>query len=270
MASTGQLQKTRNWTSDTQIAFLLALRLTGSVVAAAREIGRPYSSAAVRRKEDPAFAAKWQAVLDEKHWEKIAAEKARIAAVDPADTEPDTGEMPNRVRFDGWTPLRQRAFLRGLAETGKIERACKLAGISIKSARRMRTRYPSFAAAWDRAITKAEPTLEQVAVDRAVNGVSEPVYHAGEVVGHKRRYSDALMRDALKREDARLGSNKTKGDLIAEAHAAARLAGGQFYTAADEEKTRESLARKLDALGKGLRRADEANADRLRAAGLTP
>ena len=207
----------------------------GTAKAACREIGRPFSSVAFRRKRKPDFAARWQAVLDAKPWAKIAAEKAKLAAIDPVDLELDTGEMPNRVRFDGWTPLRQRAFLRALSTTGEIEKACKLARISNTAVRKARAAYPSFAAACDRAIAKAEPTLEQIAVDRAINGVAEPVYHAGAVVGHKRRFSDALMRDALKREDARFGTHKTKRELEAEAKAAAKLAGGHFSLPSEDE-----------------------------------
>lgn len=254
MPSTGHRWTGKRWSADTEIAFLLALKLTGNVTAACREIGRSTHGASERRNRDPVFAAKWQKVLEEQHWLKIAAEKAKLAAIDPDDlatgSETEDGTMPNRVRYDGWTPLRQRPFLRTLAETGKIERACRLAGISVPAARNMRKRYPSFAAAWDRALTKAEPTLEQVAVDRAVNGVAEPVYHGGQVVGHRKRYSDLLMRDVLKREDARLGTHKTKGDLIAEAHAAARAAGGHFYTPADREKTNAALMKAIDAVAR--------------------
>ena len=270
MDSTGDRRTKMRWTADTEIAFLLALRMHGTATAACREIGRPFSSVAFRRKRKPDFAARWQAVLDAKPWAKIAAEKAKLAAIDPIDLEPDTGEMPNRVRVDGWTPLRQRAFLRALTATGEIETACKLARISNTAVRKARAAYPSFAAACDRAIAKAEPTLEQIAVDRAINGVAEPVYHAGQVVGHKRRYSDALMRDALKREDARFGTHKTKRDLVAEAKAAARLAGGQFDLPSDLAAVEAALLKNLDAMARRGRREAALEAERLLAAGLVP
>ena len=274
MDSTGDRQTKPRWTADTEIAFLLALRMHGTAKAACREIGRPFSSVAFRRKHKPDFAARWQAVLDAKPWAKIAAEKAKLAAIDPAELEPGVGdgggEMPNRVRVDGWTPLRQRAFLRALTATGEIEKACKLARISNTAVRKARAAYPSFAAACDRAIAKAEPTLEQIAVDRAINGVAEPVYHAGQVVGHKRRYSDALMRDALKREDARFGTHKTKRDLAEEAKAAAKLAGGFFSLPADDEAVNASLLKKLDGMRRRTLREERLRAERLLADGLVP
>ena len=270
MGSTGHRWTNKRWTADTEIAFLLALKLYGTVTAACKEIGRSHHGADMRRKADPAFAAKWQAILDEKHWETIAAEKAKLAAIDPAALEPDTGEMPNRARVDGLSPLRQRAFLRALTATGEIEKACKLARISNTAVRKARAAYPSFAAACDRAIAKAEPTLEQIAVDRAINGVAEPVYHAGQVVGHKRRYSDALMRDALKREDARFGTHKTKRDLAEEAKAAAKLAGGFFSLPADDEAVNASLLKKLDGMRRRTLREERLRAERLLADGLVP
>ncbi|BCA58618.1 hypothetical protein [Sphingomonas sp. HMP6] len=270
MGSTGDRQTKPRWTADTEIAFLLALRMHGTAKAACREIGRPFSSVAFRRKRKPDFAARWQAVLDAKPWATIAAEKAKLAAIDPVDLEPDTGEMCNRARVDGWTPLRQRAFLRALTATGEIETACKLARISNTAVRKARAAYPSFAAACERAIAKAEPTLEQIAVDRAINGVAEPVYHAGQVVGHKRRYSDALMRDALKREDARMGTHKSKRDLVEEAKAAARLAGGFFSLPADDEAVNASLLKKLDGMRRRTLREERLRAERLLADGLVP
>lgn len=270
MDSTRDRRTKPRWTADTEIAFLLALRLHGTATAACREIGRPYSSLTLRRKESPDFAARWQAVLDAKPWAKIAAEKAKLAAIDPVDLEPDTGEMPNRARVDGWTPLRQRAFLRALTATGEIEKACKLARISNTAVRKARAAYPSFAAACDRAIAKAEPTLEQIAVDRAINGVAEPVYHAGQVVGHKRRYSDALMRDALKREDARLGTQKSKRDLVEEAKAAAALAGGHFDLPADIASVEAALLKNLGGMRRRMLREARLKAERLLAAGLIP
>lgn len=270
MGSTGHRWTNKRWTADTEIAFLLALRLYGTVTAACKEIGRSHHGADTRRKADPTFAAKWQAILDEKHWETIAAEKAKLAAIDPVALEPDPGEMPNRERVDGLTPLRQRAFLRALTATGEIEKACKLARISNTAVRKARAAYPSFAAACDRAIAKAEPTLEQIAVDRAINGVAEPVYHGGQVVGHKRRYSDALMRDALKREDARFGTHKSKRDLVEEAKAAAALAGGFFDTPGEIDAVTESLRKKLDAVRRRMLRDEAQQAEHLLGAGLVP
>lgn len=110
-----------------------------------------------------------------------------------------------RTRHDGWTPVRQRTFLRALSETGCVRDACARAGISNTSAYRMKKRAAAFSRAWDRALAKAMPTIEQAAYQRAVIGWDEPIVQGGKLVGHKRRYSDSLLRLLLQRgmaEDA--------------------------------------------------------------------
>lgn len=104
-----------------------------------------------------------------------------------------------RVRHDGWTPQRQRAFLRALSETGSVRDACVRAQISTTSAYRMRDRSAAFERAWRRALAKVAPTIEQAAYERAVLGWDEPVWHGGKIVGHRRRYSDGLLRLLLTR-----------------------------------------------------------------------
>jgi len=180
----------RRWTADTEIAFLMALRVTGSVTRACAEIGRSTNGAAERRRRMPDFAAKWQAVLDEWQAEQAAGRRAALDADGP-------GLMANRARYDGFTPLRQRAFLRALTETGAYREACARVGLSDAGVRAMRRRHPGFATACDRALARSAATLEQAAFERAVDGVEEPVFHAGRQVGTRRRYSDALLRELL-------------------------------------------------------------------------
>ncbi|MDJ0275560.1 hypothetical protein QLH51_01900 [Sphingomonas sp. 2R-10] len=56
-----------------------------------------------------------------------------------------------------------------------------------------------FARAWDRALAKVAPTIEQAAFERAVLGWDEPVWHGGTIVGRRRRYSDSFVRPLLSR-----------------------------------------------------------------------
>lgn len=46
---------------------------------------------------------------------------------------------------------------------------------------------------WDEAIHIGDDAIRDEIRRRAMNGVNEPVYHEGEVVGHKRKYSDILL-----------------------------------------------------------------------------
>lgn len=164
-----------------------------------------------------------------------------------------------RVRHDGWTPVRQRTFLRALAEMGCVRDACARAGISNVSAYRMKKRSDAFSRAWDRALAKAAPTIEQAAYERAVIGWEEPIVQGGKVVGAKRRYSDSLLRllvqHGMVRADAAAAARtRSQYELIAEAERAAKAAGGLFVTHVSQEETDRALEAKLAAVERRLAR----------------
>ena len=62
--------------------------------------------------------------------------------------------VPGRRRADGWTALRQAAFLVALARTGSVSQAAREVGMARETAYRLRSREggESFAAAWDRVL----------------------------------------------------------------------------------------------------------------------
>lgn len=101
-----------------------------------------------------------------------------------------------RPRADGWTHAKQRLFIEVLADTASPRQAAQAVDMSPGSAYKLR-RSPgaeSFAAAWDAAIQQASKRLVDIAFERAVDGVEEPVWDAeGRVVGHKTRYNDRLL-----------------------------------------------------------------------------
>ncbi len=92
---------------------------------------------------------------------------------------------------------KKRAFLQHLARTGSVVEAASSAGFSDSYAHRVRKQDPAFAEAWDGAIRQYEARLvergEREAARRGIDGWEEPVYQGGELVGHKRRYSDRLL-----------------------------------------------------------------------------
>lgn len=114
-------------------------------------------------------------------------------------------ESKRRARHDGWTEARQVLFLATLTATGDVRESCRAAGLSNQSAYRARRAWPDFAERWDMALARRMPILEQIAFDRAVRGVEEPVVGGREVVTMKRRYSDALLRFLIERDDKRSG-----------------------------------------------------------------
>ena len=118
------------------------------------------------------------------------------ALTDPTPPQPDTlPVVPLRTRHDGWTAERQRTFLTVLAETGCISDACSLAGVSSRSAYRLRQRpdAAAFAAAWDQALRLATLRLTTIAYERAIKGTVREFWKDGERVGETRSPSDKLL-----------------------------------------------------------------------------
>ena len=132
----------------------------------------------------------------------------------PRSQLPDFSPVPIKPRSDGWTPARQTEFIEALADTGSVEAACKHVDMSTVGAYRIR-RLPegkSFAEAWDKALDLGVRRLEDVAMDRALNGVEEPFYVYGQHVGTRKKYNDRLLMFMLRnRAPERFGNSVTKG-----------------------------------------------------------
>jgi hypothetical protein len=98
-------------------------------------------------------------------------------------------------RHDGWTPARQIAFIEALADTGSIKAAARAVDMSAEGAYHLR-RQPgaeSFRAAWEAALQLGVARIEDVVMDRALNGVEEPLYSYGKLIGTRTRYNDRLL-----------------------------------------------------------------------------
>ncbi|HEY9092467.1 hypothetical protein [Parasphingorhabdus sp.] len=101
-----------------------------------------------------------------------------------------------RQRCDGWTPQRQRDFIGMLADTGCVSEAAKSVGMSASGAYQLR-RSPegkAFAYAWEMAMAQASRRLVDVAFERAVKGVEDPVFDRdGQCTYVRRKYNDRLL-----------------------------------------------------------------------------
>lgn len=239
----------QRWSGAVREAFLRGVAAHGSVRKACRETGMSTAGAYYRRRIDPDFAHLWDKAV-------ARAGEARAARLaEAAEKAGRRGGMfrDYRQRHDGWTAIRTRSFLRALSETGCVRDACARAGISNVSAYRMRKRDAAFARAWERALDRAAPTLEQAAFERAVEGWDEIVWKDGVEVSRKRRYSDALLKFLLSRGNPGQGphgAGQDDLDLVRIAHAAARAAGGIFATRASEEETNAAILKNLDMIDK--------------------
>lgn len=101
-----------------------------------------------------------------------------------------------RPRYDGWTEEKQRRFIEVLADTGLVGLAAKEVGMNRASAYRLRraAHAGAFARAWDRARELAGALIEDIAFERAIEGVEVEVYtRDGEVAGTRTVYSDRLL-----------------------------------------------------------------------------
>ncbi|MGP1283362.1 MAG: hypothetical protein ACTS1X_10335 [Parasphingopyxis sp.] len=131
-----------------------------------------------------------------------------LAPVPPDETEtapPEAGDAPGssvldftpaapRRQRNGWTAERQRLFVGTLAETGCVREAGAAAGMSARSAYRLRARTDGadFAGAWDAALRLASARLVALAFDRVVNGLREETWKDGELVATRIRPSERL------------------------------------------------------------------------------
>ena len=112
------------------------------------------------------------------------------------------------------TQRRRKIFLKTLAKTGRIGYSARAAGYSCSTyLARVRRLDPDFSAQWDEALDTAMDVLEDAAHERAVDGVEEPVFHKGEIVGHKLRYSDGLLTTLLKANKPDKYRDNTKVDV---------------------------------------------------------
>jgi hypothetical protein len=82
-----------------------------------------------------------------------------------------------RLRHDGFTPKKQRKFIKILTKTGCVLDACRGVGISSTSAYRTKEKLPDFSDQWESASKRASTSLDAVAWARAVEGVADPVEH---------------------------------------------------------------------------------------------
>ncbi len=89
-------------------------------------------------------------------------------------------------------------FIETIRETGNMAAACRVAGVSAATMYRRRESNKALAAQWEEALESAVDTLELVARERALNGVKEPVFYKGEIVGEIVKPSDRLMETLLR------------------------------------------------------------------------
>lgn len=125
----------------------------------------------------------------------------------------------------GWTAEAKVRFCEHLAVKGHVRAACARVGLSAESAYRLRRRDPLFARGWAAAMVMARDHSEQVMACRALDGVEEPVYYRGELVGTRQRYDTRLLLAHMARLDRAAQSGQAPRDAGRFDHILALLAG---------------------------------------------
>lgn len=130
---------------------------------------------------------------EETEWDEPAADAGESDFVFARLPYTATQALALRLGPHGFTPERRVLFAEELAASGNVRRACAVAGISRNTAYKARRRDPVLAQAWDAALTLAARHAGEVLAERALDGVEEPVFWHGEVVGTRRRYDTRLL-----------------------------------------------------------------------------
>lgn len=174
---------------------------------------------------------------------------------DTAPALPAFTPVPRQCnRHDGWTADRQRRFISALADTGSVEAACRAVGKSSVGAYHLR-RHPEaaeFRAAWDAALDHGVRRLEDLAMDRALNGVEVPVYSYGKLVGSRTVYNDRLLMFLLRnRAPERFAEGRAKAMSALDKETLARLkrkwrAEWEAEAAAEEQAVYDSIDTLID------------------------
>lgn len=116
-----------------------------------------------------------------------------------------------RPQHNGWTAERQRRFLTHLATHGSVSAAARSVGMTRQSAYWLRRQPHSeaFAGAWDAALADRGQWIEDLALDRLLDGEEEVIEREGVVVAVRRRPADVrLLLFHLKRQERQKQKNE--------------------------------------------------------------
>jgi hypothetical protein len=111
----------------------------------------------------------------------------------------------DRIRANGWTAAQQERFILALHVMGSVGQAAKAVGMSRQSAYNLRERAgaESFAKSWDAAIDMGQQRQFDLAMERAIHGVTTVRVLRGGSVTVNGGPDMRILRSALRSEDER-------------------------------------------------------------------
>jgi hypothetical protein len=118
----------------------------------------------------------------------------------------------DRKRSNGWTAAQQERFILALHVMGSVGQAAKAVGMSRQSAYTLRERpgAESFAKSWDAAIEMGRQRQFDLAMERAINGVTTVRVLRGGSVTVNGGPDMRILRSALQSESERLGGGSLR------------------------------------------------------------
>lgn len=129
---------------------------------------------------------------------EAAHQQASPSETPPVEVEPEEDihftPVPVRARRDGWTPERQREFIRALRRIGSASTAARTVGMSARSVHKLLERpdAESFSAACDEAMEHGYRNVHDHVIDRALNGAVVPRFYKGRQTGVVHRFYDSV------------------------------------------------------------------------------
>ena len=109
---------------------------------------------------------------------------------------------------------KRRVFLDVLAKTGVVAEAARACGYTDTSTlTAFRRQDDEFSEAWDFALQDAKHVLEAEIWRRATDGVLEPTFYKGTIVGYTTKYSDSLAMFILRKLDPSYRDTSRGGDM---------------------------------------------------------
>ncbi len=112
--------------------------------------------------------------------------------------------------------LWQRRCLARLRRYGIISDACNYAHVSVGTFKKTMLENPEFKAAVKQARRQSCEYMEKELFRRGVEGVKEPVYQGGKLVGYKMVYSDACLIFDLKSRNPKKFREHYKTEIVGE------------------------------------------------------
>lgn len=140
----------------------------------------------------------------------MASRKDHVVHTETAKKGPQRGSLlslPPKValkdpEFPEIKDVKKRAFLVQYALTGNFEQAASAAKVTVRTVYNWRHDFREangpFLVAVDQAQQMACDRMEAELYRRAMEGIEEPVWHGGEIVGTSRRFSDTLLMFMMK------------------------------------------------------------------------